>query len=75
MTSKLTHEEMEQQIKELEDKLSVQNRNENLIKIQRDLSVGLSAINNLDEGLKLCLDSAIKASEMARRIIRLHQQR
>ncbi|MFC1891570.1 PAS domain S-box protein [Thermodesulfobacteriota bacterium] len=64
MADKPTYEELEQQIKELYDKLSVQVQNENLLNIQRDLSVELSALNNLDEGLKLCLDSAIKAAEM-----------
>ncbi|MDD5224712.1 MAG: PAS domain S-box protein [bacterium] len=37
---------------------------ENLLYAQRDLGVALSATNNLDKALRLCLESAVQASGM-----------
>ena len=39
-------------------------RAEKLIHIQRDLALSLSAISELEEGLRLCVEAALAASEM-----------
>ncbi len=39
-------------------------RTESLTTIQRDLAVALGGISNLNKALQLCLDTALKASEM-----------
>jgi PAS domain S-box-containing protein len=44
--------------------LTERKRAENLINTQRDLALALNAATGLNEGLRLCLESAIQASEM-----------
>ena len=44
--------------------LTEHKRAENLINAQRDLALALNAVTGLNEGLRLCLDSAIQTSEM-----------
>ena len=74
MTKKPTFEELEQRVVELEKESFDRALKENLIKIQRDLSIALSNVNNLTEGLKLCLESALQASEMDCGGIYLHDE-
>lgn len=40
------------------------NRSEDLMRAQRDLHVSLAAVADLDKGLRLCLETAINASNM-----------
>ncbi len=44
--------------------IAEQKRADNLIRIQKDLSVELSAASGLSEGLSLCLEAALQASEL-----------
>ena len=37
---------------------------ENLLSTQCDLAIRLNTVTRLDEGLRLCLETAIKVSEM-----------
>ena len=64
MSDKPTYEEMEQRIKELEKEILESELEEDLIRIQRDLSIELNSLENLNDGLSLCLEAAIKASGM-----------
>lgn len=62
MARKLTYEELEQRVKELENDALEHERMESLIRAQRDLVVSLSTTTSLDEGLGLCLDAALYVS-------------
>jgi PAS domain S-box-containing protein len=44
--------------------LTDRRRTENLMRIQRDLSMQLSTASGLTEGLRLCLETALQASEL-----------
>lgn len=44
--------------------LTERKRTENLMRIQRDLSLKLSTASGLTEGLRLCLETALQASEL-----------
>ena len=64
MPGRPTYEDLERKIKVLEDEVADRKRIEDLIRIQRDLSVYLSAAAGLEEGLRLCLDAALDVSGM-----------
>jgi len=49
---------------DLRTEVADRRRAENIIRRQHELSAALSATHDLDRGLRLCLDTAIKASEM-----------
>lgn len=64
MTIKPTYEELGQKIVELEKEASESKLKENLFGIQRDLSMALNTVGNLNDGLGVCLEAALKASGM-----------
>ncbi len=64
MTEKPTYEELEQWIKEIEEEYAEFNLKTIPIRIQRDLSIALNSVENLNDGLGLCLEAALKASGM-----------
>ncbi len=64
MAEKQSYEELVQRVKELEKKVSEAELKEELIVIQRDLSLALNSIRDLNEGLKLCLKAALHVSAM-----------
>ena len=64
MHPKPTYEELELRVKELEKDTYKSKQKANIIKIQRDLSIALNSIENLYDGLGLCLKAALEASGM-----------
>jgi len=64
VAEKPTYEELEQRIKELEKETYERKQAENLIRAQRSLSVKLNDISSLDEGLSICLNTALNISDM-----------
>jgi len=62
MAKKLTYEELEQKVKELQKETVERERMERLIIAQRDLVISLSTAASLDEGLGFSLDAALHVS-------------
>ena len=62
MSKKPTYEGSEREIQALEKEIPANKRIEDQILEQRNLALALSATGDLDEGLRLCLDAAIRVA-------------
>lgn len=62
MNERNTH--LETLSERLKEEIAEREKAQDEMRVQRDLAMALNEIDNLDEALKLCLDTAIKVAEM-----------